>query len=103
MMPSDHTDAMLTKAQGLLLSGIAAASYVVSVYVSQLLVRPQPPLWRNDPQVIKIRSLLAIVSTVLCCLLVFKVIELGSSETASTLLFVFFSQHYNITHLGSLM
>ncbi|KAI5119474.1 hypothetical protein M0805_007208 [Coniferiporia weirii] len=60
----------LSRQDALFLAGLVSSSYVVSVYVSLLIAKPRPPMWRNDPAVIKARSILASLSTVLCCVLV---------------------------------
>ena len=81
--PSEHgAGPSLTQSQGFWLAGLIASSYVASVYVSLILARPRPPLWRNDPAVIKARSLFATLSSVLCCFLVFFVAcsRTGGSE-----------------------
>ncbi|PAV17768.1 Abi-domain-containing [Pyrrhoderma noxium] len=68
----------LSQSQGFWLAGLVASSYVGSVYVSLLIARPRPPLWRNEPAVIKARSLLASFSSILCCSLVYFVARSAS-------------------------
>ena len=69
----------LSQSQGFWLAGLVASSYVGSVYVSLLIARPRPPLWRNEPAVIKARSLLASFSSILCCSLVYFVARSASN------------------------
>ena len=73
------------------LSGTVASSYVVSVYISQLVAPPRPPLWRNEPSVIKARLLCASISTILCCVVVGWVVKrtmsLEGDDVSSRLFF----------------
>ena len=52
------------------LAFVIASSYVAAVYISNMITPPKPPSWRDDPNVIKTRSALASLSSLLSCVVV---------------------------------
>lgn len=70
----------LPGSQATLLTAAISSSYVLSVFLSALIAKPGPPLWRNDPKVIEARSLLATASTLLSCFVVYLTVRSYSNE-----------------------
>jgi len=70
-----NTVASLSHVSAYALSGAIASSYLVAVFISQLVAPSKPPLWRNRFQVVRARMIAVSTSSFLCCLLVWKVIK----------------------------
>ncbi|EJD01804.1 Abi-domain-containing protein, partial [Fomitiporia mediterranea MF3/22] len=81
---TDH--ATISSLHAFFLAGVISSSYVLSVYISRLIAEPRPPLWRNDPAVIKARSLLASASTALSCGLVYLTVKANVNGDGTTTL-----------------
>ncbi len=79
------TVASLSHASAYALSGAIASSYLVAVFISQLVAPSKPPLWRNRFQVVRARMIAVSTSSFLCCLLVWKVIKELEDEVRKTI------------------
>jgi hypothetical protein len=57
------------------LAFVIASSYVAAVYISNIITPPRPPVWRDEPRVIKTRSVLASLSSLLSCAIVWWAVK----------------------------
>ncbi|KAH8112766.1 hypothetical protein DFH11DRAFT_1603784 [Phellopilus nigrolimitatus] len=92
-MSYSFSDPPISRWDGLRLVGLISSSYVVSIYISLLFARPRPPLWRNDPAVIKARSVMASLSSILCCAIVHLTIKSNFDEASN-------ATYLSLKHLG---
>ncbi|KLO07816.1 Abi-domain-containing protein [Schizopora paradoxa] len=78
-------DASLSHASAYALSVVVASSYLVAVFVSQLVCPSKPPLWRNRFEVVRARMVAVSISSLLSCVLVGATVQKLANEESSTL------------------